>query len=129
MTKNYQVIFDEGAKTFIVRIFGKAVEQDIIECFKEYEEIVDQHFNQRKFGVIINVTEEAHSSMLVLKMIRGFLENQKHREFIGAIAAVNELQEKVAARNSYPASARMPFFVNEEAAREYTSGRLNQLIP
>jgi hypothetical protein len=88
--------YDKSTSTLIIRISGKTTEQDIIDCFQDYDKTVEANFGYKKFNVIINVDEEAHSSMAALKRIRSSLENQRHREYIANIIAVNENPIKVA---------------------------------
>lgn len=64
------------------------------------------------------MTEEAHSSLLVVKQIRQCLQNQKYRNFIRKMAAVNDNPAKVDFRNA-DAAGQLPFFLREEAALEY----------
>jgi len=115
----YQIVYLAQPRIFIIRIFGIPDEQDIVKCFQDYERIVEANFDNQKFSFIINVTEEAHSSIMVVRMIRLFLENQKYRNFIKKIAAINDNKNKVDFRNSQTASGTLPFFMKEEEAIEY----------
>jgi len=118
-SEKYQIFYLAQSRIFIIRIFGIPDEQDIVKCFQDYERIVEANFDHQKFSFIINVTEEAHNGILVLRMIRSFLENQKYRNFIKKIAAINENKNKVDFRNSQTASDILPFFSKEEDAIEY----------
>lgn len=118
-SEKHQIVYLAKPRIFIIRIFGIPDEQDIVKCFEDYERIVEANFDHQKFSFLINVTEEAHSSIMVVRMIRLFLENQKYRNFIKKIAAINENQNKVDFRNSQTASGMLPFFVKEEDAIEY----------
>ena len=120
-SEKYQIVYLAQPRIFIIRIFGIPDEQDIIRCFQDYEKSVDAHFKNRDFSFIINVTEEAHSSIMIVRMIRWLLENQKHRGLIRKIAAVNDNKYKVEFRNSQTTSNILPFFSNEEDAIEYIS--------
>ena len=118
--------YDRLTSTFTIRILGKITEQDIITCFQDYEKTVVENFGGKKFNVIINVDEKAHSSIAVLRLIRSSLENQKYRDYIANIVAVNENPLTVAMRNSYAASRRLPFFVDEGEAKQYLSRRMQE---
>lgn len=120
-SEKYQIVYLAQPRIFIIRIFGIPDEQDIIRCFQDYERGVEANFDNREFSFIINVTEEAHSSIMVVRIIRWFLENQRHRNFIKKIAAVNDNKNKVDFRNSQTTSSILPFFFNEEEAVEYIS--------
>jgi hypothetical protein len=120
-SEKYQIVYLAQPRIFIIRIFGIPDEQDIIRCFQDYERSVEANFNNLDFSFIINVTEEAHSSITVLRMIRWFLENQKHRNLIKKIAAVNDNKHKVEFGNSQMTSNLLPFFSNEEDAIKYIS--------
>jgi hypothetical protein len=117
--EKYQIFYLAQPRIFIIRIFGIPDEQDIVKCFQDYERNVEANFDHQKFSFIINVTEEAHSGIMVLRMIRSFLENQKYRHFIKKIAAINENKNKVDFRNSQTASDILRFFSKEEDAIEY----------
>lgn len=119
----YETIFDKSISTFIIRISGETTEQDVINCFRHYYKIVEENFEGKDFNVIINVDEEAHSSIAVLRLIRSSLENQEHREFIANIVAVNENPMKVAMRNSNSKDL-LPFFLNEVEAKRYISTKI-----
>jgi hypothetical protein len=116
----YETIFDPSISTFIIRISGETTEQDAIDCFQNYYRLVEENFDNKKFSVVINVDEQAHSSITVLRLIRSSLEHQPHREYIATVVAVNENPITVAARNANP-SGLLPFFINEEEARQYIS--------
>ena len=81
--------------------------------------MVEDRFDNRQFSFIINVTEEVHSSIAVIRMIRLFLENQKHRRFVKKAAAINENEAKVNYRNSQMPDSMLPFFHNEKDAIAY----------
>jgi hypothetical protein len=125
ITLAYETLFDPSISTFIIRISGKTTEQDIIDCFEDYYNIVKENFDNQKFSVIINVDEEAHSSIAVLRLIRASLETQKHREYITDVLAVNENPMTVAARNANP-NDPLPFFINEDEARQYLSAKIQK---
>jgi len=120
----HAIVFDQSISTFIIRIFGRTTEQDVINCFQDYDKTVQENFGHKKFSIIINVDEEAHHSLPVLRLIRHSLENQPHREYIANIVAVNENPVTVAARNSMPASNMLPFFSNEDEAKKYISDKI-----
>ena len=120
----HTIIYEKSISTFIVRIFGRTTEQDVINCFQDYEKTVRDNFGHKKFNIIINVDEEAHDSIAVLRLIRASLENQPYQEYIANIVAVNENPHTVAARNVNSASNLLPFFINEGKAKEYLSNRL-----
>ncbi len=118
-SEKYQIVYLAQPRIFIIRVFGVPDEQNIIKGFQDYERIVEANFDNQKFSFIINVTEEAHRSIMVVRMIRWFLENQRHRNFIKKIAAINDNKNKVDFRNSKTASDVPPFFIKEEDAIEY----------
>ena len=120
-SEKYEIVHLAQPRIFIIRIFGTPDEQDIVKSFQDYERIVEANFGNQNFSFIINITEEAHSSIMVVRMIRLFLENQKCRNFIKKIAAINENENKVDLRNSQTASGMVPFFLKEEDAIEYIS--------
>jgi hypothetical protein len=122
----HTIIYDKSISTFIIRIFGKTTEQDVINCFRDYDKIVSENFGNYKFNVMINVDEEAHSSMTVLGLIRSSLENQPKREYIANIVAINENPMTVAARNTNRSSNNLPFFINEDAAKKYLSDKMRE---
>ena len=117
--EKHEIVFLEQERIFTIRIFGVPDEQDIVRCFQDYERIVEDRLDNRQFSFIINVTEEAHSSIAVVRLIRLFLENQKYRRFIQKIAAVNDNEAKVNYRNSHVTSRRLPFFHTEQDAIAY----------
>ena len=119
----YETIFDPSLSTFIIRLSGKTTEQDVIDCFQNYSKLVEENFAHKKFSIIINVDEEAHGSIAVLRRIRSALEGQKHREYIADIVAINENPLTMAARNASPEQL-LPFFLNEAEARQYIATRI-----
>ena len=98
-TDKSTVLFDETTSTFIIRIFGRTTENQVVALFQMYEEYVDKIVKNSRFNIIINVDNEAHSSIIVLKRIRELLENQKHKDNIANIVAVNENKTVVDMRN------------------------------
>lgn len=122
----HTIIYDESISTYIIRIFGQTTEEDVINCFQDYDKKVRENFGNKKFNIIINVDEEAHSSITVLKLIRSSLENQPHREYIANIVAVNENPMTVAARNADTFNNSLPFFINEDAAKKYLSDKMQE---
>jgi hypothetical protein len=122
----HTIIYDESIATFIIRILGKTTEQDVLTCFQGYNTIVRENFGNQKFNILINVDEEAHNSITVLKLIRYSLENQPHREYIANIVAVNENPLTVAARNADTSSNSLPFFINEDEAKKYLSDKMQE---
>lgn len=120
------IIYDDSLSTFIVRIFGKTTEKDVIDCFQDYDKVVRENFGHKKFSVIINVDAEAHSSTAVLRSIRSSLENQPYKEYIANIVAVNENPITVAARNSSASSIVLPFFIDEDEAKKYLSSKTQE---
>ena len=120
----HTIVYDKSISTFIVRISGRTTEQDVVHCFQDYDKAVRDNFGHQKFNVIINVDEAAHSSIVVLRLIRTSLEQQPYKEYIAHIVAVNENPSTVAARNANPASNLLPFFINESEAKEYLSNKL-----
>jgi hypothetical protein len=118
ISEKHQIVYLAPDRIYIIRIFGIPDEPDIARCFQDYDRMVEDHFDHQPFSFIINVTEEAHSSLRVVRMIRWFLENQKHREFIRKIAAINDNRDKVESRNSYSGSL-LPFFLTEAEAIDY----------
>jgi hypothetical protein len=122
----YTTIYEKSISTFIIRIFGKTTEQDVINCFQEYNTSVKENFGHKKFNIIINVDEEAHRSLTVLRLIRYSLENQPYREYIANIVAVNENPMTVEARNAAPSSNVLPFFINEDEAKKYLSDKIQE---
>jgi hypothetical protein len=119
----YKSIFDKSISTFIIRISGKTTEQDVIDCFQNFDKIVEKNFERQRFSIIINVDEEAHSSIAVLRRIRSSLENQKYREYIANIVAVNENPLTVAARNANSDNL-LRFFLNEAEAKQYIAAKI-----
>ena len=122
----HTILYDESISTFIIRIFGKTTEQDVINCFQDYNDKVRENFGNNKFSIIINVDEEAHRSMAVLRLIRYSMENQPHRENIAHIVAINENPMAVAARNANPSSNVLPFFINKDEAKKYLSDKMQE---
>jgi len=112
-TDKSTVLFDEATSTFIIRIFGRTTENKVTALFQVYEEYVDKMVKNSRFNIIINVNNEAHSSIIVLKRIRKLLENQKHKDSIANIVAVNENKTVVDMRNKFSESKLRPFFLNE----------------
>ena len=121
----YETIFDKSIATFIIRISGRTTEQEVIDCFRNYDKILEENFEEHKFSIIINVDEEAHSSIAVLRRIRTALENQKYREYIANIVAVNENPFTVAVRNANP-DQLLPFFLNEAEAKQYIAAKIQK---
>jgi hypothetical protein len=120
----HTITYDKSISTFIIRIFGKTTEQDVIRCFQEYNQNVRENFGNEKFNIIINVDEEAHDSIRTLRLIRYSLENQPHKEYVANIVAVNENPMTVAARNANTSSNILPFFINEDEAKKYLSDKM-----
>jgi len=119
--KQCSVAFDKITSTFIIRIFGRVDENEVTRFFEEYENYVEQVYAQKKFNVIINVNDAAHYSYRILKLARVALENQKRRDFIDRLAAINEKMDVVDFRNSGNQEAYLRFFQNEKDALEYLS--------
>ena len=118
-TDKSTVLFDETTSTFIIRIFGRTTENQVVALFQVYEEYVDKIVKNSRFNIIINVDNEAHSSIIVLKRIRELLENQKHKDRIANIVAVNENKTVVDMRNESSESKLLPFFLNETDAIQF----------
>jgi len=120
----YEAVYFKDAKTFVLRFFNKPGDADVTKGFVEFEALIEANYDRSKFGLVINVTEEAHYSFSILKRIRLNLMNLHRREFIGAMCAVNELQEKVDFRNGIDADKLMPFFTSEDEALLYCKGKV-----
>jgi hypothetical protein len=118
-TDKSTVHFDEMTSTFIIRIFGRTTENQVVALFQAYEEYVDKIVKNSRFNIIINVDNEAHSSIFVLKRIRKLLENQKRKDKIANIVAVNENKIVVDMRNESSESKLLPFFISEKDAIQF----------
>jgi hypothetical protein len=123
--KHCETVYDAEISTFTVRIFGDVTEVDVIKCFEDYERIVEEKFGHKSYNVIINVDEAAHALMSVLRIVRESLQNQKYRQFISNIVAVNENPAKVVMRNSLSSSNILPFFNTETEAKQYIAGKMH----
>ena len=108
-TDKSTVLFDEMTSTFIIRIFGRTTENHVVALFQAYEEYVDKIVKNSRFNIIIDVDNEAHSSIIVLKRIRKLLENQKRKDNIANIVAVNENKIVVDMRNEPSEGKLLPF--------------------
>lgn len=121
---NKTLLFDEESSTFTIRIFGQTTVDKVVTLFQQYEYAVAEKIKNRKFNVIINVDNEAHSSMIVLRKIRYSLENQKYRNQIDNIVAINENKSVVEMRNASLQERLLPFFINEEEAMNYIKNKI-----
>jgi hypothetical protein len=122
--ESYGTDYLPESRTFVMRFFGKPSEEDVARGFQEFESLIESSYGGNAFGIVLNVTEEAHYSFPVLKSIRAGMTGLKRRDFIGAISAVNELQEKVDYRNGMDETGVMPFFREEAEAIAYCRSRL-----
>lgn len=121
--EHHEIEYLENDRIFVIRLFGVPDEEDVLRCFSDYEGAVDEQCAEQPYSFVINVTEEAHSSIGVVRLIRQLLTNQRHRRFIRGMAAVNDDPDKVAARNEGPGAGLMPFFLWEEEAIAYLHHR------
>lgn len=122
---SFATIYEPSASAFIVRIFGDTTEQDVIAGFREYDKTLEKNVGHGPFNVILNVDEEAHSSLAVLRLIRESLENQKYRAHMVTILAVIESPARCAMNNASGGDLRS--FTDEDQALCHLAGRTKEI--
>jgi len=53
---------------FLIRVFGIRDEQDIVNCFQDYEGIFEANFDNQKFSFIISLDERRRMNKMDMKI-------------------------------------------------------------
>ena len=117
------VDIDHSTNTVFIRMSGSLTSEDVQHCFLEYDRIIQQHFKNKKFKILLNMDEAAHDKIEILKLVRSRLENQKYKENVIAYAGVCESRSIITKRGSFSHNPNEGFFDNEEAALAFLSSR------
>ena len=120
---SFSIEFDNSIDTVFVRMFGALTSKVVQICFHEYEKIIEQNFKNKKFKILLNMDEEAHNSIEILKLVRSLMENQKYKENIIAYAGVCKNRSITPGRDYVNHNPREGFFDNEKSAIEFLSGK------